>query len=237
MSESVVDSMWTGNDPGAWGDQDAARASRFAAERVCSSASLRLSQALVGRRYGQRGLQVKPLEMCNEGLASLRVREGDAVVGTLSVRLDGPQGLSADSVFPEQMASLREGGQRLCEFTRLAVDDGTESKPVLARLFHMAYLYAHRMEAAQLIIFEVHPRHVAFYRRMLGSRLVAGERLNPHVNAPAVLMCKPLDEMCNDIETCGGKPELAGQMRSLYPLFYGPAEAASLLREMELGTL
>jgi len=237
MSESVVDSMWTGGDPGAWSDRDAARASRFAAERVRSMANWRLNQALVGRRYGQRGLQVKPLEMCNEGLASLRVREGDAVVGTLSVRLDGPQGLSADSVFPEPMAALREGGQRLCEFTRLAVDDGTESKPVLARLFHMAYLYAYRMQGAELIIFEVHPRHVAFYRRMLGSRLVADERLNPHVNAPAVLMCKPLAEIRRNIETCGGKPELVSEMRSLYPLFYGPAEEAALLREMELGAL
>ncbi|WP_374435304.1 long-chain N-acyl amino acid synthase [Inhella sp.] len=234
MSDSSIEESGPVGALEAWLAPVAPPLERFAAERVQGSAGWLANQALVGRRYGQRGLRVTPLEMAADGLASLRVREGDQVVGTLTVRMDGPAGLAADAVFPEELRGLREQ-QRLCEFTRLAVDGGTESKPVLARLFHMAYLYAHRIEKAELIVFEVHPRHSPFYRRMLGSRLLAGERLDPAVNAPAVLMCKPLDEMRRDIETMGGRADLIAQARSLYPLFYGPAEEAALLREMRLG--
>lgn len=236
MSETSSTQTGPGGSLEAWLSPEAPRFERFAAERVRSGPAWGANQALVGRRYSQRGLRAAPLEMCTDGLASLRVREGEQIVGTLTVRLDGPAGLAADAVFPQELQALRQA-QRLCEFTRLAVDGDTESKPVLARLFHLAYLYAHRIEQAELIVFEVHPRHCPFYRRMLGSRLVAGERLDPLVNAPAVLMCKPLSEMRTDIQTLGGRPELATQARSLYPFFYGAAEEARLLREMQLGAL
>ena len=72
---------------------------------------------------------------------------------------------------------------------------------------------------------------------MASVHLMAGERLNPHVNAPAVLMCKPLSEIRTEIDALGGRPDLAAQARSLYPLFYGAAEEANLLREMRLGVL
>lgn len=205
---------------------------RYAADRVRTLASWRHAQALLGRRYGQRGLKLKDPVCPDTGLATLRVRDGDKVVGTLSVRLDHGRGLSADGVFPEEMKALREGGQRLCEFTRLAVEGDTESKQVLARLFHLAYLYAYRLEGYDLLTFEVHPRHAPFYRRMLGAKLVAEERLNPHVNAPAVLMCLPLREAERQIALYAGKPEMGAEVRTIYPLFYSPSEETTLLREL-----
>lgn len=236
MSESFAEDRWSGPEPVLWSRSDAVQAERFAAERIRSQTDWQLAQALVGRRYGQRGLQFKASDHEAEGMASLRVLDGEQVVGALSVRLDGAAGLSADTVFPETVAELR-ASLRLCEFTRLAVEGGTESRPVLARLFHLAYLYAHRMENAEMLVFEVHPRHAPFYRRMLGVHLLASERLNPHVNAPAVLMGKPLSEIRGEIDALAGRPQLAPQARSLYPLFYGPAEEARLLREMRLGVL
>lgn len=236
MSEFFAEDRWIGQDPSMWGQAEAMAADRFAAERIRSNAAWQLAQALVSKRYGQRGLQFKAWDAEAEGMASVRVLDGEQVVGALSVRMDGPAGLSADSVFPEELSELRRS-QRLCEFTRLAVDGGTDSKPVLARLFHLAYLYAHRVANAELLVFEVHPRHAPFYRRMLGVHQLAGERLNPHVNAPAVLMCKPLSEIRAEIDALGGRPDLAAQARSLYPLFYGAAEEANLLREMRLGVL
>ena len=236
MSEFFAEGRWVGLEPGVWGGPDAMQAERFGAERIRCSSAWQMAQALVGKRYGQRGLQFKALDSETPGLASVRVLDGEQVVGALSVRMDGAEGLSADSVFPEVMADLRRN-QRLCEFTRLAVDGGTEPKPVLARLFHLAYLFAHRLEKAELMVFEVHPRHAAFYRRMLGVHLLADERLNPHVQAPAVLMGKPASEIRSEIQLLGGRPELAAKARSLYPLFYGASEEARLLRDMQFGAL
>lgn len=236
MSDAFTENSSLADDPGlgsAWGGLEPVRpAPRFAVDRVRTLASWRHAQALLGRRYGQRGLKLKEPVCPDTGLATLRVREGDKVVGTLSVRLDSERGLSADTVFPEEMKALREGGQRLCEFTRLAVEGDTESKQVLARLFHLAYLYAYRLERYDLLTFEVHPRHAPFYKRMLGAKLVANERMNMLVNAPAVLMCLPLREAERQIELYAGRPEMSSQVRTIYPLFYSASEENAVLREL-----
>ncbi|MBB5203639.1 hypothetical protein HNQ51_000932 [Inhella inkyongensis] len=244
MSESFVESMGSGFEASQWAasgfaglspEPRSSAASGYSVERVRSLASWRTSQALVGRRYGQRGLRVKPQGYRGDaGLSTLQVHENGELVGTLSVRMDGVLGLSADTVFPDEMQALRDRGLRLCEFTRLAVEGGTESKQVLARLFHQAHMVAYRLSGAEALVFEVHPRHVPFYRRMLGAKVLSGERINPHVNAPAVLMMLDLEEVQDQVELYGGRPELASKVRCIYPLVYGPDEEPDLLRQLAL---
>jgi hypothetical protein len=69
------------------------------------------------------------------------------LAGTLSLRFDSSEGLAADEIFGEEMDALRSTGHRICEFIRLAVDASGASKPVLAGLFHTAYLYAKQLRA------------------------------------------------------------------------------------------
>jgi hypothetical protein len=59
---------------------------------------------------------------------------------------------------------------------------------VLSSLFGAAYLVAWRRHRATDAFIEVHPRHVAFYRALLGFVVVAGERVCQRVMAPAVLL-------------------------------------------------
>lgn len=247
MTSVFVDSRWVGEAKKAaawlmsgWAPSGATLADaerreplrRPAIERIRSLMGWRRSQKLVGRRYGQRGLRIAPAASPEPGLATLQAHDGRRLVGTLSVRLDGIDGLAADASFPEELLRLRAKGRLLCEFTRLAVEgEIPTSKPVLASLFHLAYLYAHRVKAADLLVMEVHPRHAPFYRRMLGAKkLELGE--NASVEAPSVLMCLDLDFAQEQIRRFGGRPELGEEVRSFYPFFYAPSEEPLLMERL-----
>jgi hypothetical protein len=250
MTSVFVDSRWVGEAKRkvAWlmsgwvpsqqppGAERRAALQRPAIERIRSLLGWRRSQTLVGRRYGQRGLHVSPAVSPEPGLATLQAHDGRRLVGTLSVRLDGLDGLAADASFPEELLRLRAKGRKLCEFTRLAVEGDLPSKPVLASLFHLAYLYAQRIKGADLLVMEVHPRHAPFYRRMLGAkRMQLGE--NESVQAPSVLMCLDLSHAQEQIRRFGGRAELADEVKTFYPFFYAPSEEPLLVERLraELG--
>lgn len=188
-----------------------------------------MAQRLVLQRYAQRGYLRMPWSSATEPqLLTLSASGAAGTLGTLGVRLDSAQGLKADEAFPEEMRVLRAQGLRLCEFTQLALEHGITSVKVLAGLFHAAHLYAHQVNEVELLVIEVNPRHVAYYRRMLGFTVASEERLNPRVQAPAVLMCLDLAYAQQQIDTLGGARN-AGLTRSLYPHFFGPEEQAGLL--------
>lgn len=146
---------------------------------------------MVGRfvsdRYAQRGYSISNRSAL-DAVATFQARSGDAVIGSVSVRLDTKgRGLAADGCYGPEIAALRRQ-HRLCEFTRLAVEmQGEVSKPIIIKLFHLAHLYASRVHAVTKTVMEVNPRHVPFYRRGMGAEQLAGER-DHAVGAPAVLL-------------------------------------------------
>lgn len=245
MTSVFVDSRWVGEakKAAAWlmsgwapsstpppGERRASL-QRPAIERIRGLLGWRRSQSLVGRRYGQRGLRVTPAESPEPGLVTLQAHDGRRLVGTLSVRIDGIDGLAADASFPEELLRLRAKGRKLCEFTRLAMEGELPSKPALTSLFHLAYLYAHRIREADLLVMEVHPRHAPFYSRMLGAkRLKLGA--NASVAAPSVLLCLDLNHVQEQIRRFGGRPELSDEVRSLYPYCYAPSEEPVLVESL-----
>lgn len=187
---------------------------------------------LVARRYADRGYgQIS--SHTEESLTVCSAFDGNATVGTIAVRFESARGLNADAVFGPELAELRASGVRICEFSRLAMDkDARDNKQVLARLFHLAYLHAHRLAGCRLLLIEVNPRHVPFYRRMLGFQVRTEARLNPRVNAPAVLMSLDLEWGREQIANFSGRPELSAQTRTLFPYFYGPEEEAAMLARL-----
>ena len=195
----------------------------------------RSARALTARRYAQRGYQISepPADVVQNHLLTLQAISDERTVGTMGIRCDSEHGLNADLVFTEEMAAMRDAGRSLCEFTQLAMDNQeASSKHVLAALFHTAYIHAHFIRGAKWLVIEVNPRHVAYYRRMLGFRVCAEERPNPRVQAPAVLMALDFDYVQEQVEAFGGRPEMTGQTRLLYPYFYSPNEEASILSRM-----
>jgi hypothetical protein len=118
---------------------------------------------------------------------------------------------------------------RVCEFTKLAMDSAIESKRVLASLFHVAYIYAHRIKGMHCLVIEVNPRHVRYYERMLGFRPCGPQRMNRRVSAPAVMMALDLAFAADQIGRFGGKAESPEAARSLYPYFFSVAEEAGIV--------
>ena len=167
--------------------------------------------------YKVKTFTEKPdLELAKTFLAS----DHNTALGTLTIGLDSSAGLKVDALFPEITRGLRDAGHRICEFTQLAMDRSARSPRLLASLFHVAYIYAHRLNGLTHLLIEVNPRHVRYYEIMLGFDVISSARHNHRVNAPAVLLSLDLCHAARQIGVFGGRPEMAITERSAYPHFF-----------------
>lgn len=190
-----------------------------------SSASI-----LIDRMYARRGYLSTPLPQTQlPTRITLVASEHDDAIGTITIGFDSAVGLHVDDLFEKETTALRDRGLKLCEFTKLAMDSVVRSRRVLASLFHVAYMYSHRMMGFDSLLIEVNPRHVRYYQQMLGFRLLGPKRLNRRVNAPAVLLCLDFTHARDQIAKFGGKPEFLPVERSLYPDFFSPAEESNII--------
>ena len=188
--------------------------------RMANSAGRREAASLLIRKmYGWRGYSVEDGETHEANKITLYAETGGVVVGTMSLCLDSNSLLPADENFGAELDGLRIKGRRLCEPSRLAIDKGV-TKRVFASLIHISYIYAHNIHGFSDYVIEVNPRHVMFYKRMLGFADFGDERSCTRVGAPAVLLRLPLSEMGEQIRKWGGLMEQHGEERSFYPYFF-----------------
>jgi hypothetical protein len=75
---------------------------------------------------------------------------------------------------------------------------------------------------------------VRFYERMLGFSRVAEERLDPVVNAPAVLMRLDLAHCASEIARLGGQRRASRRERSFYPYFFAPRDAERIVGRLRI---
>ncbi len=188
--------------------------------RLANSAGRREAASLLIRKmYGWRGYSVDAHDPHEANKITLYAETNGTVVGTMSLCLDSPARLPADENFRSELDALRDGGRRLCEPSRLAIDKGV-TKRVFASLIHISYIYAHNLHGFTDYVIEVNPRHVMFYKRMLGFADFGQERECTRVGAPAVLLRLPLSVMAEQIRKWGGLMEQHGDERSFYPYFF-----------------
>jgi hypothetical protein len=188
----------------------------------------RSASFLVQRRYAWRGYTMSAGHGVQPNRITLSAYDGDDVIATISVGLDSSSGLFVDALFRDELARLRARGARVCEFTKLAIDEAVKSKTVIASLFHVAYIHARRIRRCSDLLVEVNPRHVRFYERMLGFRTLGHPRMDPRVGAPAALLHLDLAHAEGEIARVGGHASLGDTMRSLYPFFFSPHEEAGI---------
>jgi hypothetical protein len=189
---------------------------------------------LVTRMYRQRGYLIPVSETDPRDSirrVTLEACHRKQTVGTLTVNLGSNDGLHAEELYGEEIAAFRRKGARLCEFTRLALDADDRGKYALACLFHLGFIFAYRIHHASDLFIEVNPRHALFYRRKLGFNLVGEEKICPRVNAPAVLMHKPLAAIADALARFGGLK--TPQNKSYYSQFLPPWEEEDLVRVIE----
>ena len=193
----------------------------------------REAQVLVERRYRGRGYQI-PVVSRDPYLMTFLAYDEGRVVGTVSVRLDSVQkGLSADELYGAELDDLRTQGARMCEFTRLAVDAAVASKPVLATLFHTAYLYAAVVRQYTHSVIEVNPRHASFYNRALKFERIGPVRFNTRVKAAAVLLGVPFATIGEGIAQYAGKSEVASGRGSLFQYGFPAHEQEGVLHRLK----
>lgn len=199
--------------------------------RAAQSARERRSvSSLLSRMYATRGYECAHLgdEECEHAKTFL-ASDHDSAIGTLTIGLDSLSGLKLEALFSDEVARFRDAGHRICEFTKLAMDRRARSPRLLASMFHVAYIYAHRIKELTHLLIEVNPRHVRYYETMLGFNVIAAARHNPRVNAPAVLLALDLGHAEEQIRRFGGKPELSAVERSAYPHFFSSKDEAGIV--------
>lgn len=197
-------------------------------ERV-SSASM-----LVQRKYASRGYEASDFQKDPARITLMAFQE-DRVIGTLTLGMDLNSPLLAEELYKDEIDSLRTAGRKVCELTKLAVDQTHGSKRVLASLFHIAYIYGRVMQGYTDVVIEVNPRHVAFYKRMLGFVEFGPERLCGRVNAPAVLLRLELEYVDQQIDLLGGKADSITGVRSLYPFFFTRNDELGITNRLNRG--
>jgi hypothetical protein len=193
---------------------------RFSIRMANSHGRREAASLLIKKMYGWRGYSVDPFSSHALNKITLFAETGGQTVGTMTLCLDNAEtGLPADENFRDKLDALRQQGRRLCEPSRLAIDKGV-SKRVFAALIHISYIYAHNIHNFTDYVIEVNPRHVMFYKRMLGFVDFGGERTCTRVGAPAVLLRLDLAYMGEQIRKYGGLMEEHGGERSFYPYFF-----------------
>lgn len=173
-----------------------------------SQAQRERASGLIRKMYSSRGYETDFLSKSRSAPQQTFVA-GTApadCLGTITVIQDSVDGLQVDALFPDEVDAVRAQGRRICEFSRLAVDDLEDSKKVLASLFHVAFSYSQKVQDCDDIFIEVNPRHAPFYIRMLGFERAADAKICPRVNAPAVLLrmevckgAKKVEKFCSSV--------------------------------------
>lgn len=164
---------------------------------VCDE-QLDAAESLVRRRYDARGYAPEPIPgsplQPAPHAVTLLAQAGGTLLGTLTVRRDGPAGLLAEQGYGEEVKALRGGGHRLGELVKLATVEGSDWRTALDALVQSAYLLTRVVYGLSDVIVEVNPRHVGFYRRVFGFVEAGGRRLCDRVRAPSILMRLDLEQ-------------------------------------------
>lgn len=204
----------------------------FGIHLAATQAGRHTAGTLINRLYQQRGYGATHCVEAHPHRVTLAASGLGRMLGTVTLGTDTPEGLLADEVFKPEIDAYRQRGAKVCEVTKLGIDPGKHSRMALASLFHIVYLYAHKVHRCTDVFIEVNPRHRRFYESMLGFRSEAEVRTNPRVNAPAYLLRASLDDMEAQIARFGGTSEPGSCGRSLYPHFFSSAEAHHIIQRL-----
>ncbi|CAD86141.1 N-acyl amino acid synthase FeeM domain-containing protein [Nitrosomonas europaea] len=192
------------------------------------------ASTLIKRMYASRGYQTESASVfsTSSNQYTFEARQSQQLIGTLTLTIDTGKGLLADTLYQPELDQFRRQGRRLCEVSKLAFNPETSSKEIFASLFHMAYIFAHRIHGVDDSFIEINPRHATFYKRMLGFRQVGELRTCPRVNAPAVLLYLDLEYMKEQITTQAG--QFDQKTKSIYPHFLSQNREKEITQRIQI---
>ncbi|MDF0678442.1 MAG: hypothetical protein P0107_05185 [Nitrosomonas sp.] len=184
--------------------------------------------------YASRGYQTESASVfsTSSNQYTFEARQSQQLIGTLTLTIDTGKGLLADTLYQTELNQFRQQGRRLCEVSKLAFNPETSSKEIFASMFHMAYIFAHRIHNVDDSFIEINPRHATFYKRMLGFHQIGELRTCPRVNAPAVLLHLDLGYMKEQITTQAG--QCNQKTKSIYPYFLSRNKEKEITQRIQI---
>ena len=121
---------------------------------------------------------------------------GDTVTSTISMFGDGYLGLPMQSMYPREIAELREQGVRLAEIGSLADrrDSPIRFIETMAEMSRLLVQVA-RNRGIDAFVVATHPKHARLYKRVMGFRQIGELSDCPYANGnPAVALVLKFDE-------------------------------------------
>ena len=181
------------------------------------------ARMLVNRMYSWRGYGDRHIIPIAPTHATFTASDDDQTIGTITLAIDSAAGLAADKIFRDEIDVFRRvPGAKVCELTKLAFDAEVPSKPLLASLFHIVFIYGQRRHRCTDLFIEVNPRHRRFYEAMLGFQTIGELKTNASVGAPSQLMWLKVSDIRTQIDRHARRRGIVA--RSLYQFFFSPRE-------------
>lgn len=187
---------------------------------------------LINKMYSWRGYSGTHEIRDSPNRITLTASDKATAIGTITLSIDSAIGILADEIFKDQIDIRRNLGGKVCELIKLAFDPNIRSKLVMASLFHVAYIYGRYIHKCTDVFIEVNPRHRRFYETMLGFKRLGERKMNPRVNAPAILLWVDVDFVAQQIQKLGGTSSHPATERSLYPYFFSRREEEGILNRL-----
>jgi hypothetical protein len=187
---------------------------------------------LLNRMYSWRGYGDHHEIAESPSHTTFTASSNEGLLGTITLAVDSANGLAADELFKDVIDEFRaRPGANVCELTKFAFETTKPSKPMLASLFHLIFIYGQHAYGCTDVFIEVNPRHVRFYEHMLGFKRIGDLKDNTSVAAPAQLMWLSVAHIRDQIDEHAGQG-VGASTRSLYAYFFSPREEEGLYTSM-----
>ena len=186
---------------------------------------------LLSRMYSWRGYTMTDSLRSAPNCITFTASSDEDVIGTLTLTVDSPCGLRSDATFKDELDKFRSApGSSVCELTKFAFDTSLPTRPRLAALFHIIFIFGSLHYQCTDLFIEVNPRHRRFYEAMLGFTPIGSPRTNLAVNAPSQLMWLDVGSIRRQIDKYAGDERFAG--RTLYAHFFSAEEEQGIFRRL-----
>lgn len=174
-------------------------------------------------------MEVSPYDAHHDTLILMVENEDNEVVGSLTLYYDDGELLPADHIFHPELNAIRQQGIKFAEVSRFVVShEYQHQKEILISLINTIYIHAFRMMNIDELIIEVNPRHVDYYRKLLGFVQWGDVKECPRVNnAPAVLL------RCNSDKYKKVIDKGESERRNLYNNFIPKNEESEIINMLQ----
>lgn len=164
-----------------------------------------------------------------DSLILLVENDNHEAVGSITLYYDDSKLVPADNIFNEELNLLRKEGIKFAEVSRFVVkQDYQHNKEILLSLINTIYIHAFRIMNIDEFIIEVNPRHVDYYKKLLGYVQFGEVKECPRVNnAPAVLLRGNKEKYLKIVDHC------EYEKRTLYNSFMPKNNEESIIYKLQ----